>query len=162
MQQTILVPVEQIKKKIPPRILNNPNITTDPDKLAEIIREKKIDESAIAYLVEGVHASGLIDELLKVKIDVFKNRQRAKINLEISSNSSLNRHDSSQTMPHLTKAELRRMRTRSKKRALDIRKRLGLPDYRDVDGFALLDGLLNEYSRPGDDAVQLLKETREN
>lgn len=58
--------------------------------------------------------------------------------------------------------ELKQLKERSRKRALDLRQELGLTeDPEAINGFKEIKGILKSYSKPGDDPVELLRESRE-
>lgn len=57
--------------------------------------------------------------------------------------------------------ELQQMRIKSHEKASSLRKKLGLPeDTSEMNGFTKLEGLLKEYSIPGEDAVEILRQIR--
>jgi hypothetical protein len=120
-------------------------------QLKRKLRRKMMSKSD-PYTQRYIHSSDivsdeLVEQLLQIMIRELMGTKQKAI---------------SETKKSISASELTELQEKSRKRALELRSKLGLTDDpMQIDGFQEIKGILKPYSRPSEDAVELLNETRE-
>jgi hypothetical protein len=157
------IQVKKIEREAAPIEKRNPSIFEDPDELSKLILDGNMSEHLIAYFTEiKNYKNRSLNDIQKFPERTTRSNKRYHVKSSgPSCIDSKIRHTEYQLV--ISKQNLQRLQSRSRKKALNLRKQLGLTlNTSAIDGFTKLKGLLNKYpNNEVDDSVELLREARQ-
>lgn len=110
--------------------------------------------------MENFSVSQIIDMLNRIFDDL------ADLHAEVQSNSSviedLSRRMMTARLIDEVPPNLAKLKEDSKRKAIELRTRLGLGESASIDGFGKIRGLIKKYANIDEDAVEFLRRAREN